>query len=173
MWKAKLSGIRQRVLSPTTEPKWLTAETSYVLVRSTGVVTAVIAGALWWTSAWSPAALDRPTQHIASGDIELAISSYAQLADGWGPERVREQAAWRAAQLRAVHGETPREAAVSLLRFIEDWPDSANVAHAWARLAGVYSSQLNDRRRAAEAYQPAPPPGEETYEEAVRKTLDS
>ena len=30
-----------------------------------------------------------------------------------------------------------------------------------------------ERARAAEAYQPAPPPGEETYEDAVRKTLDS
>lgn len=110
-------------------------------------------GAAFWNSPWSPVALDRPAAHVARGQTAEALAGYDSLATGWGPATIREEASWRAAQLRAVDASAPEVGATGLLRFIEAWPESDHVADAWARLAAVYDVGLADPIRAAEAYE--------------------
>lgn len=129
------------------------AEFGYVGLSVVAVVLLAGLGVGFWQSPWSPVALDRPAAKVASGQTRAAMAEYQSLATGWGPAPVREEAAWRAAQLRAVDGADPSGAATSLLLFIEAWPESEHVADAWARLAGVYATGLSEPLRAAEAYE--------------------
>ena len=128
-------------------------EIAYVGFSALVVVLVAGVGIGFWQSAWSPVALDRPAAQVASGQNAAALAQYESLAQGWGPTPVREEAAWRAAQLRAVAPGAPTAAANGLLRFIEAWPDSEHLPDAWARLAGVYAAGLSEPIRAAEAYE--------------------
>lgn len=129
------------------------AEAGYVGLAALafGLVTVLSVG--FWQSPWSPVALDRPATHLATGDAHTALSEYDALASGWGPASVREEAAWRAAQLRAMHESDATLAATGLLRFIDSWPESEHVAAAWARLAGIYTVGLSRPLQAAKAYE--------------------
>lgn len=129
------------------------AEIGYVGLSGFAVALVAGLGIGFWQSPWSPVALDRPAAQVASGQTDAALAEYESLAQGWGPAPVREEAAWRAAQLRAVDGSAPDAAATGLLLFIQDWPDSDHTADAWARLAGVYAVGLSQPQRAAEAYE--------------------
>jgi len=128
-------------------------ELAYLGLSALVVVLVAGLGAGFWQSPWSPLALDRPAAQVASGQHAAALAEYEALATGWGPSPVREEAAWRAAQLRAVAPDAPADAATSLLFFIESWPESEHVPDAWARLAGVYAAALSEPVRAAEAYE--------------------
>ena len=147
------------------------AEAAYVGGAAAAVllVTALVG---FWHSPWSPVALDRPATHVAQGDTQTALNEYDAIARSWGPASVREEAAWRAAQLRAMDDQDPARAATVLLRFIEAWPESAYVAPAWARLAGVYAVGLDQPLRAAEAYEYAAW-ADPSHEEAGRWLLEA
>ncbi len=128
-------------------------ELCYLGLSAMAIAVVAGLGTALWHSPWSPVALDRPAAHVARGQTAAALAGYDALATGWGPETIREEAAWRAAQLRVVDASAPEVAATGLLRFIEAWPESIHVADAWARLASVYAVRLADPVRAAEAYE--------------------
>jgi tetratricopeptide (TPR) repeat protein len=139
-------------------PQWArqnAGELGYMSVAAVGVMALAGATAAYWFSPWSPAALDRPATTMATGDLDGAMAEYQQLADGWGPDSIREEAAWRAAQLQAVELDNPTRSAVMLRQFIAAWPDSAHEADAWARLASVYDVGHSDHTRAARAWEQA------------------
>lgn len=102
----------------------------------------------FWYSPFSPAALDRPADLAASGQIEAAIAAYQDLAEGPAPDRVREAADWRAAHLAAVDTSGGPRAEGLLLHFVSAWPQSEHIAEAHARLAVLLES---DRGRLDEA----------------------
>lgn len=128
-------------------------ELAYIGASALAVALVAGLGAAFWQSPWSPIALDRPAAQVALGHHDAALADYEALAQGWGPTPVLEEAAWRAAQLRAVDPAAPDAAATALLRFIETWPESAHLPDAWARLAAVYGVGLGEPLRAAEAYE--------------------
>ncbi len=148
------------------------AEVGDLSVAGLVVVAVLGLGAAWWQSAWSPVALDRPAARVAQGDVPGAIDAYRALATGWGPAPVREEAAWRAAQLHAGTGEDAAGSADDLRAFLVAWPESEHVAAASARLAGLYAVSLDRPLDAAEAWERAAWAAPE-HEEAGRWLLEA
>lgn len=142
-----------RALPPGLRPHL--GEVGYLSVAALLVAAVLGVAAGWWQSAWSPVALDRPAAKVAQGDVPAAIDAYRSLADSWGPAPVREEAAWRAAQLSAATGDDPAASAQELRLFLRSWPESEHIAAASARLAGLYAVSLDRPLEAAEAWESA------------------
>lgn len=111
---------------------------------------AVVAPALlgaataFWQSPWSPVALERPAQLVAAGDLNGAVAAYGALAQGPGPESVREEAAWRAAQLTAFQAHDPASSVAQLKAWLNtaDSVPAARRAEALALCAGLESLEM-------------------------------
>lgn len=130
-------------------------ELAYVSSASAVVPVLVAIAVAFWSSPYSPVALDRPAALVAAGDVTQAAAAYDALAQSGASLDTRREAAWRSAQLAALDAADPVDAVAQLQRYLDEWSDEARVADAWALMAGVYASELNDPLQAASCWEQA------------------
>lgn len=119
---------------------------------STGLAGAgvmAVVGLAWWCGPLSPVVLDRPARLVAAGETEAAVDAYLQLADGWAPEAVQQDALRHAATLTRVELDDAGRARALYLAFLERWPDSDKSPAVHACLAVLYRQDLDQPAAAA------------------------
>jgi len=102
----------------------------------------------FWTSALSPAALDRTAVRAAGGDVEGAVAAYVNQADAWVSTERRAEALWRAAVLSDVSLSDPIATVNLLEQLIERCPEHGRVVDAHARIAAIQRHHDGDPIRA-------------------------
>jgi tetratricopeptide (TPR) repeat protein len=130
-------------------------ELAYVGSASAVVPMLVAVSVAFWSSPYSPVALDRPAALVATGDVTQAAAAYDALAQSGASVETRREAAWRSAQLAALDASDPIDAVAQLERYLNEWSDGTRAADAWALMAGVYASELNDPLQAASCWEQA------------------
>ena len=119
------------------------------LLRGIGLaLAAVMLCVAFWTSALSPAALDRTAAQAASGDVAGAVDSYLEQADSIASASARGEALWRASVLTHVSLSEPQGAVQLLEQLIERIPEHPRVVDAHARIAMIQRHHDGDPIRA-------------------------
>lgn len=136
-------------------PRLSAAETLYLVRGLRPVVAIALLAGGFWLSPWSPDAVDRPAMLAGWGFPNLAVSAYADLAHGWGPEDARAEALWRGASLAALDLGDPQRAMSMLRELVNRHPAHPRAPEAYARLATLYDLELRDPLRAAEQWSEA------------------
>jgi len=113
-----------------------------------GSVVTVVAAVLFWTSALSPAHLDRTAAKAAAGDVHGAVQDYLSQANSYATVRARGEALWRAAVLTHVAKAEPQTAVDLLEQLIERHPSHPRAVDAHARIAMIQRHHFGDAIRA-------------------------
>lgn len=132
-------------------------EARFLALAGAGVPAVLGAVTLFWTSAWSPVALDRPADLLVAGHSADAVAAYERLAAGAGPAAVRAEARWRAAHLGAVHPADSGTAIARLETLLAGSPElsSHRRAEAHALVAGLQHREQQQPDAAAQHWERA------------------
>ena len=132
-------------------------EVRFLGVAAGGGPVVLGAVALFWTSAWSPVALDRPAALLSAGQSDAAVAAYERLSEASGPATVRAEASWRAAQLGAVHHADSSVAIARLEALLAGSPElsAERRAEAHALVAGLQQREQNEHHDAASHWERA------------------
>lgn len=115
----------------------------------------VVLGVFASIGPWSPLALVWADALSSYDDEDTAASAYRLVAHMGATESIRERAAFRVAMSTAVERDDPQRAIRALSVYARVYPQGPGRGEALARLADLYSSELNAPARAARAWRSA------------------
>jgi len=101
----------------------------------------------------SGGAMSRAAATVATGNVSDGVNKYLLVARNNFNDQRREESLWMAARLTLLELQRPDTSILLWREYIEKWPDSPRLGEAYANLATVYASYLEDHVRAAEYWE--------------------